>query len=137
VCVWITLRATGLLSKVRLFELTVDREGRWTYESLAVEHASGQLSPANFAQLKSFYDKVNWELEVLNSPLRTDDRILFELDVVHDGDDRRLYQFSEQTTHRSWEFQDLFHFLRHNVATAGDPVGFSPDPPQEQPPAMQ
>ncbi len=133
----ITLTATGLESKVKLWELSVDPDGHWQYESRAVEHAEGQLSPANIAQLKMFYDKVNWGLEVLNSPLTANDRILFQMDVVHEGARPQRYQFSEQCTHRSWQFQDLFHFLRHNVATAGDPVGFSPDEPREQPPAMQ
>lgn len=130
----ITLTARGIDSKVELFRVQVNSDGRWSYESRAVEHAEGRLSEADRAQFKSFYDKVNWELEVLNGPLTADDRILFEMDVVHDEEDRRLYQFSEDLAHRSWQFRDLVHFLRHNVATGGDPVGYSPDRPGVHPP---
>lgn len=130
----IALTAKGIESKVELFRVQVDADGRWTYESRAVEQASGRLSEADLAQFNAFYDKVNWELEVLNGPVTADDRILFEMDVVHDGGDRRLYQFTEDLAHRSWQFRDLVHFLRHNVATAGDPVGLSPDEPGVHPP---
>lgn len=131
----ITLTAKGIQSKVTLFSVQVDDSGRWVYESRGVEGAEGHLSRADQVQFKSFYDKVNWELEVLNGPIAADDGTLFELDVIHSGSgDRRLYQFTESLAHRSWQFRDLVHFLRHNVATAGDPVGYSPDQPREYPP---
>lgn len=132
--VQITLTAKGIDSKVALFRTQVDSNGRWSYESRGVEHAGGRLSKADLAQFKSFYDKVNWELEVLNGPLTADDRILFAMEVVHDSTDRALYQFSEDLAHRSWQFRDLVHFLRHNATTGGDPVGYSPDEPGEHPP---
>jgi hypothetical protein len=130
----ITLTATGIESKVELFRVQVDGAGRWRYESRAVAHAEGRLSAADLAQFKSLYDKVNWELEVLNGPISAGDRTLFAMDVIHDGGDRRIYQFTESLAHRSWQFRDLVHFLRHNVATAGDPVGYSPDEPGVHPP---
>lgn len=130
----ITLTAKGIDSKVVLYQLQVDDAGRWSYESRGVEHAEGRLSEANLAQLKNFYERVNWELEVLNGPVVASDRTLFEMDVFHKGGERRLYQFTESLAHRSWEFRDLFHFLRHNTATGGDPVGYSPDEPEVHPP---
>ncbi|MFZ5816819.1 MAG: hypothetical protein ACOY93_16255 [Bacillota bacterium] len=130
----ITLTAKGLDSKVELARVQVDSDGRWRYSSRAVEQAEGRLSAADLAQFQAFYDKVNWELEVLNGPVTADDRILFEMEVIHDEGDRRLYQFTEDLAHRSWQFRDLVHFLRHNVAGAGDPVGYSPDRPGEHPP---
>lgn len=130
----ITLTAKGIESKVKLFQVHVEDTGRWTYESRGVEHAEGHLSEADLAQFKNFYDKVNWELEVLNGPISADDRTFFEMDVVHDAANRKLYQFSESLAHRSWQFRDLVHFLRHNAATGGDPVGYSPDEPGVHPP---
>lgn len=130
----ITLTAKGIESKVQLYEISVDGTGRWDYESRAVEHAQGTLSRADQAQFQSFFERVSWELEVLNGPITATDRTLFEMEVTFDNGDRRLYQFTESLAHRSWGFRDLFHFLRHNVATGGDPVGYSPDQPDLHPP---
>lgn len=129
------LTAKGTISKVQLFSVQVDSSGRWEYESRGVAHTEGRLSREDLAQFQAFYDRVNWELEVLNGPVTGSDRIHFELDVVHDGGDRRVYQFTENMAHRSWQFRDLVHFLRHNAATGGDPVGYSPDEPGEELPA--
>lgn len=130
----LTLTAIGAESRVALFRIEVDGDGRWHYESRGVAGANGQLSPADRAQLKSLYDRIDWELEVLNGPKAADDRVHFALDVTHDEGKHQHYQFSENLAHRSWQFRDLVHFLRHNVATAGDPVAWSPDQPEEHPP---
>lgn len=131
------LSAVGVDSSVPLFTVEVDGQGDWRYESRAVEEARGELSEADQAQLKNLHDKVNWSLETLNAPVSSDDRTLFKLDVDHGDGNRALYQTSESMTHRSWEFRDLVHFLRHNVALAGDPVGRIPDEVRDQPPAVQ
>ena len=125
----LTLHATGIESKVDLFEVDVDENGNWRYESRAVEEVRGQLTEGDRAQLKSLFDKVNWDLEVLNHPVSADDGKLFRLTIrFKNGDhqDTRTYTFSESLTHASWELRDLVHFLRHNVATGGDPVGLIP-----------
>lgn len=133
----LVLSATGVDSGVDLFRLEVDGSGQWSYQSRAVELATGTLSEADQAQLHSFFDRIDWELEVLNMPISFDDRTRFKLEVSPDKGDRRVYQFSEAINHASWQFRDLVHFLRHNVATKGDPVGRGPDEVREQPPAAQ
>ncbi|HYG60649.1 MAG TPA: hypothetical protein VD902_21455, partial [Symbiobacteriaceae bacterium] len=65
----LTLHATGLISKVDLFEVDVDESGSWRYESRAVAEIRGRLTEGDQAQLKSLFDKVNWDLEVLNHPV--------------------------------------------------------------------
>lgn len=130
----LTLTAIGAVSKVELFRVDVDGEGSWHYTSRGIAGTKGHLSQADRAQLRSLFERVDWGLEVLNGPTAADDRVRFELSVTHDDGEQRLYQFSENMGHRSWQFRDLVHFLRHNVATAGDPVGWSPDQPEERPP---
>lgn len=120
----ITLTARGIESGGELYRVQADDRGRWRYQSRAIEQAEGQLSRADLAQFQSFYDKVNWELEVLGGPTSAGDSILFEMAVTHSPQDRQLYQFTESMAHRSWQFRDLVHFLRHNVATGGNPATF-------------
>lgn len=131
----LTLSATGVDSGVNLFKVSVGEDGRWTYESRAVEFAEGRLTEADQAQLKHFYERVNWDLETLNAPVSYGDRTLFRLEVDDKKRGHVLYQFSEAMAHRSWEFRDLFHFLRHNVALHGDPVGRIPGETHTTPPA--
>lgn len=133
----LALSASGVGTGIPLFQVEIDENGEWTYESRAVEFARGRLNEADQVQLKSLYDKVDWGLEVLNNPVSADDRTLFKLEVDHGHGDLRLYQFSEAMNHLSWQFRDLVHFLRHNVARAGDPVGHIPEETAQQPPAVQ
>lgn len=135
----ITLRAKSAYTGDFLFAIAVSGDGRWRYESRVIEGAHGRLSDADRAQLKALYDKVDWGKEVLNGPLSRDAHVHFELEVTHDGGDQRLYQFDDDMHNRSWQFRDLVHFLRHNVATAGAPVGepaefAAPSGPEEHPP---
>jgi len=116
------LTATGLDSKVELFRIGIDESGRWEYQSRAVEGLHGQLSESDRTQLARLYEQVDWDQEVLNLPVSADDRTLFAL-RIDDGDLQRTYQFSEAMNHASWQFRDLVHFLRHNVAMGGEPVG--------------
>ncbi len=118
-----TLRARGAVSGVSLFELSVDGDGNWHYQSRAIASAHGRLSEADRAQLKARYEQVDWDAEVLNGPIGRDAHTLFELEVTGAGGETRLYQFDDEFHHRSWQFRDLVHFLRHNVATGGEPVG--------------
>lgn len=118
-----SLRAKSAYSGAFLFAISVGGDGAWQYESRVIEGAHGRLSEADRAQLKALYDKVDWDSEVLNGPLSRDSRVHFELEITHDGGDHRLYQFDDELQNRSWQFRDLVHFLRHNVATAGDHVG--------------
>jgi hypothetical protein len=133
----LTLSATGLDSKLPLFQVKVDDQGQWSYESRAVEQAEGKLMDGDVAQLRSLYDSVPWDQEVLNNPISADDRTLLQLEVNRENSDKRLYQFSEAMNHLSWQFRDLVHFLRHNVANHGDPVGREgQDAKQTEPPAV-
>jgi hypothetical protein len=129
----LVLQATGLHTEIDLFRVEVDGDGVWSYQSQAVQFAQGHLTEADRAQLNSFFEKVNWELELLNSPMSPDDRRLFRLTVRLPDQGERTYQFSEAMNHRSWQFIDLVHFLRHNVATGGDPVGRQELGPTTQP----
>lgn len=129
----LVLEATGLGTAIDLFRVEVDGDGAWSYQSQAVQLAQGHLTAGDHAQLISLVEKVNWELEVLNSPTSRDDRRLFRLTVRLPDQGERTYQFSEAMNHRSWQFVDLVHFLRHNVATGGDPVGRLELEPTAQP----
>jgi hypothetical protein len=122
----LALTATGLESKIQLYRIEVDDQGHWTYQSRAIENVEGRLTKGDLAQLKGCYDKVNWRLEVLNNPVNRDDRVLFRLEVDHGDGDLLVYHVSEEMHHVSWEFRDLVHFLRHNVATGADPLGAPP-----------
>ena len=119
----VTLRARGAVSGVPLFELTVDGDGHWHYQGRAVAGAQGRLSEADRAQLKARLEQVDWDAEVLNGPVGRDAHTLFELEVTRKDGATRLYQFDDGLHHRSWQFRDLIHFLRHNVAAAGWPAG--------------
>lgn len=132
----ITLSAAGVDTGVPLFRTEVNENGEWRHESRAVEEVRGQLTPGDLAQFKNFYDEVNWSLEVLNNPVSADDRTLFKLEVDHGHGDVRLYQFSEAMNHLSWQFRDLVHFLRHNVAVGGDLPGRIPPEIAHQPPGV-
>ena len=133
----LTLSATGVDSKVDLFQVQIDEKGNWSYESRAVEKATGKLMDGDVAQLRSLYEKVPWDQEVLNNPISADDRTLFKLEVNREDGDKRLYQFSEAMNHLSWQFRDLVHFMRHNVADHGDPVGREgEDARKTEPPAV-
>jgi len=127
---WLALTALGVDSGVQLFHLAVAHDGRWTYESRAVAEASGTLPRGEMAQVKSLVDAVPWEAEVLNMPVSADDRTLFRLQIRLKDDDERLYQCSEAVNHASWQFRDLLHFLRHNIAGARR----AERPVQESPP---
>ncbi|HWI66114.1 MAG TPA: hypothetical protein VNT75_30150, partial [Symbiobacteriaceae bacterium] len=109
----LSLTATGIQSKVKLWTVDVDEAGAWSYESRSVEHAEGHLTDGDRAQLISLYEKVDWSREVLNNPISADDQLIFEFRVVKADGDRRTYQFSEQMPHLSTQFKDLVHFLRH------------------------
>lgn len=130
----LTLSAKGLESGVDLFRVSVREDGHWSYESRAVERAEGRLDPEDVEQLVGLYTSVDWDKHVLNAPVSADDRTLFELNV-DDGNMTRTYRFSEAINHASYQFKDLVHFLRHNVALAGDPAGWSPEPWDQRPPA--
>ena len=132
----LTLTARGIDTDILLWTVSINEQGAWAYESRAVEEAHGTLTKGNLAQLISLYERVDWDLETLNAPMSADDRTLFRLEVVTDTGDRRLYQSSEAMNHRSWQFRDLFHFLRHNVATAGDPTGPTTGVTEAEPPAV-
>jgi hypothetical protein len=132
----LTLSAVGVQSRVPLFTLDVDEQGHWTYESRAVERAAGILTQGDRAQLKNLCEEIDWDLETLNSPVSADDGTLFKLEVVSENGDRRLYQSSEALNHRSWQFRDLVHFLRHNVATNAAPMASFMEAPREQPPLV-
>lgn len=133
----IELRATGVDTGALLSRLHVDLQtGAYTYESHAVEEARGQLSDGDTAQLRRLFEGVDWGAEVLNSPIDFDDSTRFEMEVWWE-DTHRTYLFSESLETRSWQFRDLVHFLRHNVATAGEPVGIDPPPENDRPPAEQ
>ncbi len=131
----LTLSAQGITSGVDLFRVSVSEDGHWSFESRAVERADGRLDPEDVAQLLTLYTHVDWDDHVLNAPVSADDRTLFKLDV-HDGGMIRTYQFSEAMNHASFQFRDLVHFLRHNVALSGDPAGWSPEPWDQRPPAV-
>jgi len=133
----LSLSATGIESKVKLWTVSVDETGKWSYESRSVEEANGHLTEGDTAQLISLYEKVDWSREVLNNPVSADDHIIFHFDVILADGDRRTYMFSEGLTHLSYQFRDLVHFLRHNVLGGGDPVGRIPDETHDQPPAVQ
>lgn len=130
----IVLRATGVDTGALVSRLEVNLEdGTYSYESRAVEQARGRLSEGDTAQLRRLFEEVDWDAELLNGPVDVGDRTRFELEVSPGGE-HRMYMFSEDYDTRSWQFRDLVHFLRHNVATAGEPVG--PDPEQQaDPPA--
>lgn len=119
----LTLRARGAVTGVPLFELSVDGDGNWHYRSRAVAGAHGRLPEPDRAQLKARYAQVDWDDEVLNGPTGRDAHTLFELEVTDPNGGTRLYQFDDGLHHRSWQFRDLIHFLRDNVATGGNPVG--------------
>lgn len=119
----LTLTAVGRQSDKMLYRISVDETGKWEYESTAVEHASGHLVPGEVAQLKSLYDKVSWDREVLNNPIDLEDHTIMRLEVDHGEGKMATYQFSDAMTRLSFEFRDLVHFLRHNLATGGDPAG--------------
>lgn len=130
----LTLTANGVDSGVELWTVSVGDDGHWTYQSRAVEFLEGDLSPADRAQLKHFYDEIDWDIEVLNNPVSADDRLLFKLEVTHEGSgDRRLYQFSEAMNHLQYQFKDLVHFLRKNVAKNADVSQQPPFEPQDRP----
>ncbi|HYF94061.1 MAG TPA: hypothetical protein VD969_17740 [Symbiobacteriaceae bacterium] len=131
----LTLTATGISSKVKLWTVEVDDRGHWVYESRSVEHAEGHLTEGDRAQLISLYEKVDWSREVLNNPISADDDIHFRFYVVLADGDRRTYTFSEALNHVSYQFRDLVHFLRHNVLGSGDPVGRIPGETHDAPPA--
>lgn len=133
----LSLTATGIISKVKLWTVEVDESGHWSYESRAVERAQGCLTEGDRAQLISLYEKVDWSREVLNNPISADDQIHFRFEVVKADGDRRTYTFSEALNHVSTQFKDLVHFLRHNVLGGGDPVGRLPGETHDAPPAMQ
>ncbi len=132
----LALSATGMENGVDLFRVEVDGTGHWTYQSRVVEEARGKLTDGDLAQLRDLVEDVPWEQEVLNNPTSAGDRTLFKLEVDREDGDRRLYQFSERMAHLSWQFRDLVHFLRHNVATGGDPLGRIPQEQEDRPPAM-
>jgi hypothetical protein len=132
----LTLSAVGVESKVPLFTVSVDEQGHWAYESRAIQEAKGTLTQGEVAQLKTLYDDVNWEQETLNNPVSADDRTLFKLEVDHGDGNKKLYQMSEAMNHRSWQFRDLIHFLRHNVALNGEPLANIIEEPREQPPMV-
>lgn len=119
----LSLTATGSDSKQELYRLEVDGSGAWTYRSRAVEGVRGQLRLGDVEQLRGLYEAVDWEKHVLNAPVSADDRIHFRLGVQTPQGEERTYMFSEAVTHASFQFRDLVHFLRHNVAIAGEPVG--------------
>lgn len=117
------LSATGTIRPISLFRVEVWPDGRWEYESRAVAHAQGRLAPAELTQLQSRYDEVDWDLQALNNPISADDRTFFTLDVIGENGEQRRYQFSEAMANLSFQFKDLVHFLRHNVAVGAEPVG--------------
>lgn len=123
----ILLTSTGVDSGVPLTRLEITLpDGSYTYESRAVSQMAGRLDEADTVQLQRLIDAVNWDQEVLNSPTRWNHNTRFELTIEKDGQ-QRLYQFSDwMQGPRSWEFKDLVHFLRHNVAFADAPGNLSP-----------
>ena len=117
------LTATGNDNGIEIFRLAVDGEGNWVYESRAIEKVTGELSAADRAQLEGLFKTVEWQKKILNATITPDDLIRFRLDVAADDLGPRTYLFSEAMRNEPVPFRDLVHFLRHNVATGGEPAG--------------
>lgn len=127
------LTATGNDNGVEIFRLDLDGDGSWTYESRAIEQVAGQLSAADRAQLEGLIEAVEWDKQILNASITPDDLIRFRLDVTAPNLGQRTYLFSEAMRNEPFPFRDLVHFLRHNVATGGEPAGRLADDGQETP----
>lgn len=131
------LSAHGIDTGLDLFHLDVQGNGCWRYQSHAVEKAEGRLTEGDLAQLQSLYKRVEWDKQYVDGGVNhVLDRVEFALLVEHDGGGRQHFIFSDTFRGLSWSMRDLVHFLRHNVATGGDPVGnpaFFPVPAQEPP----
>lgn len=130
----LTLSATGIDTGASLFSLTVDGDGHWVYESRWAEGFEGDLPLGDVVQLKSLYDRVQWDLETVNAPVGATDRTLFRLAVADGHGHHAVYESSEAMNHRSFEFRDLIHFLRHNVVREPQ---FPPPPPFPEGPEVR
>lgn len=118
------LSAHGIDTGLDLFHIEVDGEGRWSYQSRDVERAEGRLTPGDLAQLHSLYEKVDWSRQYVNGGINhVLDRVEFALMVEPDGEGRKYFIFSDTYRGLTWELRDLVHFVRHNTATGGEPVG--------------
>lgn len=133
------LSAHGIDTGLDLFHLEVQGNGCWSYQSHAVEKAEGRLSGGDQAQLQSLYERVEWDKQYVDGGVNhVLDRVEFALLVEHDEAERQHFIFSDTFRGLSWSMRDLVHFLRHNVATGGEPVGPNPaflptGAPAEQP----
>lgn len=116
-----------------LFQVVVDGEGRWRYESQAVQRAEGRLAEGERAQLISLLKKVAWDREQPMHPRRREDHLRFRLEVAPTDGEGRTFTFSDTMEGISVELRDLVHYLRHNLAVGGDPVGPEPDQLPHQP----
>jgi hypothetical protein len=120
----IALSARGIDTGIDLFHLDLQGNGCWTYQSHAVEKAEGRLTEGDLAQFKSLYNAVDWYKEYARGGInRVLDHVEFGMKVEHDDGRRQFIEFSDELNNLSWPMRDLVHFLRHNVATGGDPVG--------------
>lgn len=113
----IALSGRGIDSDSALFQVAVDGDGQWTYQSRAFENLQGNLSEADQAQFRSLYKSVDWDHQKLNATIRYKDRVEFCLEVDHGDGNVKSYFFSEvlRPNDASWEFRDLVHFMRHNI----------------------
>jgi len=120
----IALSGRGIDSDVPLFQVTVNGDGEWTYQSRAFEYLRGSLSEADQAQIRSLYKAVDWDQQKRNATIRYKDRIEFCLEVDHGGGTVKSYFFSEvlRPNEAPWEFRDLVHFLRHNIVGPTEPI---------------
>lgn len=118
------LSAHGIDTGLDLFHIEVQGDGRWSYQSHDVEKAEGRLTPGDLAQLLSLYEKVDWSRQYVDGGVNhVLDRVEFTLLVEPDGEGRKHFIFSDTYRGLTWEMRDLVHFVRHNVATGGEPVG--------------
>lgn len=118
------LSARGIDTGLDLFHIEVHGDGRWSYQSHDVERAEGRLTPGDLAQLISLYEKVDWSRQYVDGGVNhVLDRVEFTFLVEPDGEPRRLFVFSDTYRGLTWEMRDLVHFVRHNTATGGEPVG--------------
>jgi hypothetical protein len=118
------LTAHGIDTGLDLFHLEVEGNGCWRYQSHMVDKAEGRLTEGDLAQLLSLFAKVEWDKQYVDGGVNhVLDRVEFVLWVEHDDGERQHFIFSDTYRGLTWEMRDLVHFLRHNVATGGEPVG--------------
>jgi hypothetical protein len=118
------LSAHGIDTGIDLYHIEVHGDGRWSFESHNVDRTEGRMTEGDLAQLLSLYERVDWSRQYVDGGVNhVLDRVEFGLLVEPDGEGRKHFTFSDTYRGLTWEVRDLVHFLRHNVATGGEPVG--------------